>query len=74
MNYANPNSAPGLGLVSPQRSSLDRRRFSSRKCRDDFARRLTRFRRERPAASYFELLMSLPARTTLPQLMEVSSS
>jgi len=74
MNYANLNSAPALGLVSPQRSSFDRRRFSSRKCRDDFAQRLTRFRREQPAASYFELLMSLPARTTLPQLMQVSSS
>ena len=73
MNYANLNSAPALGLVS-QRSSLERRRFSSRKCRNDFAQRLTRFRREQPAASYFELLMSLPARTTLPQLMQVSSS
>ncbi len=73
MNYANLNSAPALGLVS-QRSSLERRRFSSRKCRTDFAQRLTRFRREQPAASYFELLMSLPARTTLPQLMQVSSS
>ncbi len=73
MNYANLDSAPALGLVS-QRSSLERRRFSSRKCRNDFAQRLTRFRRERPAASYFELLMSLPARTTLPQLMQVSSS
>jgi len=74
MNYANLNSAPALGLVSPQRSSLDRRRFASRKCRNDFAQRLTRFRREQPAASYFELLMSLPARATLPQLMQVSSS
>ena len=73
MNYANLDSAPALGLVS-QRSSLERRRFSSRKCRNDFAQRLTRFRREQPAASYFELLMSLPARTTLPQLMQVSSS
>lgn len=73
MNYANLNSAPVLGLV-PQRSSLERRRFSSRKCRNDFAHRLTRFRREQPAASYFELLMSLPARTTLPQLMQVSAS
>ena len=73
MNYANLNSAPALGLVS-QRSSLERRGFSSRKCRNDFAQRLTRFRREQPAASYFELLMSLPARTTLPQLMQVSSS
>jgi hypothetical protein len=74
MNYSNPNSASALGLASPQRSSFDLRYFSSRKCRAAFAPRLTRFGRERFAASYFELLMSLPAQKTLPQLMQVSSS
>jgi hypothetical protein len=74
MTYANLNYAPANGLVSPPRSSLDKRRFSSRKCREGLVQRPTQVRRKRPATSYFELLMSLPARTTLPELMQAAAS
>ena len=62
-----------IGLMSRQRNPLDGRRFGSQKCRDDLAtEKPERLRQERPAASYFELLLSLPARTTLPQLLHAS--
>ena len=74
MTYANLNYAPANSQVSPQRSSLDQRRFSLRICREGFAQRPAQLRRKRPVTSYFELLMSLPARTTLPELMQAAAS
>jgi len=74
MTYANFNYAPANNLVSRHRSSLDQPRFTSRKCRQSFARRPSQVQRKQPAASYFELLMSLPARTTLPELMQAAGS
>ncbi len=74
MTYANLNYAPA-SQVFPQRSVPDKRRFSSsRKCREGFAPRPKQLRRKRLATSYFELLMSLPARTTLPELMQAAAS
>jgi len=73
MTYANFNYAPANGKVFPQRSSLDRRRFSSKR-RESSVRRLAQVQRKRSATSYFELLMSLPARTTLPELMQAAAS
>ncbi len=69
MTYANPNYTS-----APRPSSLDQRRFSSRKSREGFAPRPAKVQRKRPTMSYFELLMSLPARTTLPELMQVAAS
>jgi hypothetical protein len=74
MTYANLNYAPANGLVSPQRNSFDARRSSLRICRQGFANRPTQLRQKRPATSYFELLMSLPARATLPELMQAAAS
>ena len=74
MTYANLNHAPANRLALSQRSPLDQRRSSSRKCREGFVQRPTQVRRKPPATSYFELLMSLPARTTLPELMQAAAS
>jgi hypothetical protein len=62
-----------IDLVPRQRNPFDGCRFGSQRCRDDFAtEKPGRLRQRRPAASYFELLLSLPARTTLPQLLQAS--
>jgi hypothetical protein len=74
MTYANLNHAPVDGRVFPQRGSLDQRRSSPRKCRERLVQRPTQVQRKRPATSYFELLMSLPARATLPELMQAAAS
>jgi hypothetical protein len=74
MTYATQHFAPAHSLVSPLRSSLNQRRSSSRKCREGFVQRPTQARRKQPATSYFELLMSLPARATLPELMQAAAS
>jgi hypothetical protein len=74
MTYANLNAAPANSLVFPLRGSFDQRRPSSRKCRKGFVQRPTQVRRKQPATSYFELLMSLPARATLPELMQAAAS
>jgi hypothetical protein len=74
MTYANLNYAPVSSVVFAKQSPLDKRRFSSRKCREGLVQRPTQVRRKRPATSYFELLMSLPARTTLPELMQAAAS
>ena len=74
MTYANINHAAANGQVFPQRSPHEQRRFSSRKCCQGFVQRPRQVRRKRPATSYFELLMSLPARTTLPELMQAAAS
>ena len=36
MKCANPNCNRGIGLVCHQRHSFDKRRFCSKKCRDEF--------------------------------------
>ncbi len=74
MTYANLNYAPANNLVSRQRSPFGQPRFTSRKCRKGFVQRPSQVRRKQPAASYFELLMSLPARATLPELMQAAAS
>jgi hypothetical protein len=44
MKCSNPNCSRGIGLVSHQRSSLDKQRFCSKKCRDTFvAQKAKRF-------------------------------
>ena len=45
------------------------RRFFANSSRNAHSGRSMRLREQRPAATYFELLMSLPAKRTLPQLL-----
>jgi hypothetical protein len=60
MKCSHPDCSRGIGLVSHQRSLLDKRRFCSKKCRHNFVKE-KRFQKERRTTSYFEWLMSLPA-------------
>jgi hypothetical protein len=61
MKCSNPDCGRGIGLVSHQCSSFDKRRFCSRKCRDNFVtEKPKRLRQERPTTSYFEWLLSRP--------------
>jgi len=50
MKCSNLNCSHGIGLVSYRRGWLDKRRFCSRKCRDDFTV-------ERPKSSHQEPLV-----------------
>jgi hypothetical protein len=61
MKCSNPDCSRGIGLVSQQRSFLDKRRFCSKKCRDNFAKESPkRLQMERRTTSYFEWLLSRP--------------
>jgi hypothetical protein len=60
MKCSNPNCNRGIGLVSHQRSSFDKQRFCSKKCRDNFVtEKPKRLRQECLTTSYFEWLLSL---------------
>ena len=59
MKCSNPNCGLGIGLVSYRRGWRDKRRFCSKKCRDDFTverRRLNQ--QERFGGSYFNWLVA----------------
>ena len=59
MKCSNPNCSHGIGLVSYQRGWFDKRRFCSKKCRDDFtAARPRPSRQEQLAGSYFNWLFA----------------
>jgi hypothetical protein len=70
MTNPNPNIARVEGFTS-QRNLFDRRQFRSRQ--PGFAVAAGRPKQKQPAATYFEVLWSLPARKTLPQLLHASS-
>ena len=53
MKCSNPDCSRGIGLVSHQRSFLDKRRFCSKKCCDNFAKETPkRLQKERRTTSY----------------------
>jgi transposase-like protein len=59
MKCSNPNCNRGIGLVSHQRSSFDKQRFCSKKCRDNFVKEKSKpLRQECLTPSYFEWLLS----------------
>jgi hypothetical protein len=61
MKCANPNCNRGIGLVCHQRHSFDKRRFCSKKCRDEFVdEKPKRLQQELLSTSYFEWLLSRP--------------
>jgi len=69
MTNSNSNFSRTDSFAS-QRSAFAQRRFRSRQ-RGSFA--TDRSKQKQPASTYFELLWSLPARKTLPELMQASS-
>jgi hypothetical protein len=61
MKCSNPDCSRGIGLVSHQRSFLDKRRFCSKKCRDNFAKETPkRLQKERLTPSSFDWPLSRP--------------
>jgi len=61
MKCSHPSCSRGIGLVSYQRSLLDKRRFCSEKCRDNFMKESPkRLQKERLTPSYFDWLLSRP--------------
>jgi hypothetical protein len=59
MKCSNPNCGHGIGLVSYHRNWFDKRRFCSKKCRDDFtAARQRPSQQERLVGSYFNWLLA----------------
>jgi hypothetical protein len=59
MKCSNPNCSHGIGLVSYQRHWFDKRRFCSKKCRDDFTAGWPRpSQQERLVGSYFNWLLA----------------
>jgi hypothetical protein len=59
MKCSNLTCGHGIGLVSYQRHWFDKRRFCSKKCRDDFtAARPRPIQREHLAGSYFNWLFA----------------
>jgi hypothetical protein len=59
MKCSNPNCDHGIGLVSYQRGWFDKRRFCSKKCRDDFTVRRPRpSQQEHLVGSYFNWLLA----------------
>jgi hypothetical protein len=59
MKCSNPNCSHGIGLVSHKRHWFDKRRFCTKKCRDDFAAARPRpIQREYLADSYFNWLFA----------------
>ena len=61
MKCANPNCNRGIGLVCHQRHSFDKRRFCSKKCRDEFVdEKPKQLQQELLSTSYFEWLLSRP--------------
>jgi hypothetical protein len=59
MKCSNPNCGHGIGLVSYRRGWLDKRRFCSKKCRDDFTVQRSRpSQQERLVGSYFSWLLA----------------
>jgi hypothetical protein len=56
MKCSHPSCSRGIGLVSYQRSLLDKRRFCSEKCRDNFVKASPkRLQKECLTPSYFEI-------------------
>jgi hypothetical protein len=59
MKCSNLNCGHGIGLVSYRRGWFDKRRFCSKKCRDDFtAARPRASQQERLVDSYFNWLFA----------------
>jgi hypothetical protein len=59
MKCSNLNCNHGIGLVSHKRHWFDKRRFCTKKCRDDFtATRPRPIQREHPAESYINWLFA----------------
>ena len=59
MKCSNFNCGRGIGLVSYQRHWFDKRRFCTKKCRDNFTAAMPRPRqRERLVGSYFNWLFA----------------
>ena len=59
MKCSNQNCGHGIGLVSYQRNWFDKRRFCSKKCRDDFTVERPRpSQQERLVGSYFNWLLA----------------
>jgi hypothetical protein len=59
MKCSNPNCGHGIGLVSYQRHWFDKRRFCSKRCRDDFTVERPRpSQQERLVGSYFNWLFA----------------
>ena len=59
MNCSSPNCGHGIGLVSYRRHWFDKRRFCSKKCRDDFTVERPRpSQQERLVGSYFNWLLA----------------
>jgi hypothetical protein len=60
MKCSNQNCGHGIGLVSYQRNWFDKRRFCSKKCRDDFTvERPRSSQQERLVGSYFSWLLDI---------------
>jgi len=59
MKCSDPNCGHGIGLVSYRRGWLDKRRFCSKRCRDDFVVvRPRTSQQERLVGSYFNWLLA----------------
>ena len=59
MNCSSPNCGHGIGLVSYRRHWFDKRRFCSKKCRDDFTVERPRpSQQEQLVGSYFNWLLA----------------
>ena len=67
MKCSNPNCGHGIGLVSYRRGWFDKRRFCSKKCRDDFTiERPRSSQQEHLAGSYFNWLFANAASQAVP--------
>ena len=65
MKCANHDCKHGIGLVSYRRGWFDKRRFCSKKCRDESDFKLSDLvQPRRPPESYFEWLFAQPAADT----------
>jgi hypothetical protein len=61
MKCSRPGCSLGIGQVSYQRSLLDKRRFCSEKCRDNFVKQTPKkLQKEHLTPSYFDWLLSRP--------------
>ena len=59
MKCSDPHCGHGIGLVSYRRGWFDKRRFCSKKCRDDFTIERSRpSQQERLIGSYFDWLLA----------------
>jgi hypothetical protein len=71
MTNSNPNFTRSDNFAAHQRGSFNQRQFRSRQ--RGVALAAARPKQRKLAATYFEVLWSLPARKTLPELLQAAS-